>query len=281
MGGSFGKSKNEANNSFNQNVWGPQGNALQQLYQAAFGQLNSGSGTTDKINGSADWASNALQNLFGNASNQQNNLAGGGAFGNPEEIRNKLFGSMGGPSQTGQMYESIIGGRGNEYIDPVIDQLKQSAAQNVQTLQGQNAADAALMGQSGSSRQAMENAMITSQANKDLLSQESQLRAGAYDKDLAMKMGIAQMADGNKQAEQDRLFNMLSGAQNSMNTGFQGNQMLQALALGSMAPYLQAQQSQWNPLMNLANIIGGPTILGQGGGSSSGKGKGGSASLFG
>lgn len=96
-----------------------------------------------------------------------------------------------------------------------------------------------------------------------------------------MKMGIAQQADSNSQSEQDRLYNMLQGAQGSMGQAQNGSSLLQSLLMGGMAPWMQAQQSQWNPLNNAANILGGPIVLGSGSGNSKSKGFGTSGSLWG
>ena len=211
MGGSAGKSKGSSNNSFSTNVWGPQGDALQNLYQLAFDQYGKGNDYMPQITGQADNISNAANGIL----DANKVLQSGGAYGDTAEIRQMLLDSMGGRSNTGIMYESIVGGSGNTYVDPLIESLRADSAQNVATLQGGNAMDAAAMGQSGSSRQAMQDAMFASQANQDLLNKEAELRYDTYDKDLAMKMGIAQQADYNHQAEQDRLLAMLQGAQSS------------------------------------------------------------------
>lgn len=280
MGGSMGKSKSSSSNRFGTDVWGGQGGALQQLYQAALGNLNQNQ-FLPQIGEQADIASQGAGQTAATASGAYQDLAGGGAFGDTSDIRQRLMESMGGPSQMGQMYQSIVGGEGNEYIDPLIDRMRSDAAQNVATLQGDTALDAAMAGQSGSSRQAMENAMITSQANRDLMSQEAALRAGGYDKDLAMKMDIARQADASRQAEQDRMFNMLSGANQAKSGALSQGGLMQALQMGGMAPYLQAQQASWNPLNNLANIIGPAILTGQGKGSASGKGFGTSGGFWG
>lgn len=259
MGGSLGKSKNSSSskNSFENNVWGPQGDALRRLYDMAFQEFDRGSN---------QYIENA-NNVFDTASGNYQNLIDGGSWGDSGKIQDKLFSYMGQPSQMGQMYNSIVGGEGNEYIDPLVDRMRESSAQNVATLQGQNALDAASMGQSGSSRQAMENAMITSQANRDLMNKEAELRAGAYDKDLAMKMGIAQQADTNRQAEQDRLYDMLAGSQASKESAMANSPIMGALAMGG-------QQAQWNPLNYLVNAIGGPIMESSGSATGGSKGKG-------
>jgi len=255
MGGSVGKSSNKGGNTWSNNVWGPQGEALGQLYDKAFEFFDQTPGGavegTDKI--------------FNTATGAWEDQAAGGAYGDSADIRDRLFNMMGGRSNVGSMYESIVGGPGNTYIDPLVESMRSDASQNLATLQSGNALDAAALGQSGSSRQAMENAMLGSEVNRALSGDINQARAGAYDRDLAMKMGIAQQADASKQAEQDRLFDMLTGA-NQAQTGAISN-------MGNMMGGALGSQNAWfNPLMNLANIIGGPIMTGSGSSSSKGKG---------
>lgn len=280
MGGSLGKSKSSSGNQFSNGVWGTQGNALGSLYQSVLKQLG-GNNLTDKITGAAGDLGNKINGIIDSSAGANKDLAAGGVYGDTADIRQKLLDSMGGRSNMGSMYESIVGGKGNTYVDPLIDQMRKSSAQNVQTLQGGNAVDAAAMGQSGSSRQAMQDAMFANQANKDLLGTEAQLRSDSYDKDLSMKMGIAGMADSNKQSEQDRLLQMMQGAQGSKEGASTNTNLLSTLLQGGLSPWLQAQQAMWNPINNAANAIGAPTITGSGSGSSKSKGFGTSGSLWG
>ena len=107
------------------------------------------------------------------------------------------------------------------------------------------------------------------------------MRTDAYDKDLAMKMSIAQQADTNRGAEQDRLLSMLQGAQSSKENVSNNTDLLQTLLSSGLSPWLQAQQGQWNPINNAANAIGAPTIIGSGSGNSKSKGFGTSGGLWG
>ena len=280
MGGSIGKSKSKAGNQFSNNVWGTQGDALGSLYQTILGQLGQGS-YQPQIGSAADNVQNQANDIVNSQTSAISDLSSGGVYGDTSDVRQKLLDSMGGRSNMGSMYESIVGGSGNTYVDPMIDQMRKSSAQNVQTLQGGNALDAAAMGQSGSSRQAMQDAMFANQANKDLLSQEALMRTDAYDKDLAMKMSIAQQADVNRGAEQDRLLSMLQGAQSSKENVSTNTNLLQTLLSSGLSPWLQAQQGQWNPINNAANAIGAPTIIGSGSGNSKSKGFGTSGGLWG
>lgn len=280
MGGSIGKSKSKAGNQFSNNVWGTQGDALGSLYQTILGQLGQGS-YQPQIGSAADNVQNQANDIVNSQTSAIRDLSSGGVYGDTADVRQKLLDSMGGRSNMGSMYESIVGGSGNTYVDPLIDQMRKSSAQNVQTLQGGNALDAAAMGQSGSSRQAMQDAMFANQANKDLLSQEALMRTDAYDKDLAMKMSIAQQADTNRGAEQDRLLSMLQGAQSSKENVSNNTDLLQTLLSSGLSPWLQAQQGQWNPINNAANAIGAPIIIGSGSGNSKSKGFGTSGGLWG
>lgn len=255
MGGSVGKSTNQGGNTWSNNVWGPQGEALGKLYDQAFKFFDQTPGGAVEDTGK----------IFNTATGAWEDQTRGGAYGDAGDIRSRLFDMMGQPSQTGQMYESIIGGAGNEYIDPLVESMRSDAAQNLATLQSGNALDAAALGQSGSSRQAMENAMLGSEVNRALSSDINQARAGAYDRDLQMKLGIAQQADTSRQAEQDRLFDMLTGANQAQTSAISGMGNMMGGALG-------AQNAWFNPLMNLANIIGGPIMTGAGSSSSKGKG---------
>ena len=279
MGGSVGKSKSKSSNQFSNNVWGTQGDALGSLYQTTLGQLGQDS-YQQQIGSAAYNVQNQANDIVNSQTSAIKDLSSGGVYGDTADVRQMLLDSMGGRSNMGTMYESIVGGSGNTYVDPLIEQMRKSSAQNVQTLQGSNALDAAAMGQSGSSRQAMQDAMFASQANQDLLNKEAELRYDTYDKDLAMKMGIAQQADYNHQAEQDRLLAMLQGGQSSMEKGTSPVLLTTLLNYG-MNPWLQAQQAGWNPINNLSNIIGNAIITGSGSGSSKSKGGGISGGLFG
>lgn len=280
MGGSIGGSKSGSSSSSSQNVMSQQIPFLQQLWGMSVDNV----GQNDYINQIGNSAQNSqdlLNSLYVSQSNLQNQLASGGAYGNSQQYIDELLNSMGQRSNMGTMYESIVGGSGNTYVDPLIQQMQQDSAQNLATLQNANSMDATMAGQSGSSRQAMQNAMLGAQANKDLMTQEAQLRQSNYDNDLAMKMGIAQQADSNRQAEQDRLLSMIQGSQDSMNNATNMGSLLQSIASGGVDNWLKAQQGSWNPLNNLANIIGDPTILGKSSGSSKSKGFGTSGSIWG
>jgi hypothetical protein len=279
MGGSSSKNKssNDASNQFSEDVWGPQGEALQGLYDQASELYGGGGGFQEQIDKAAGGASDFMGNLQGNMKGGMDDMMGGGSFGDTADIRQKLLESMNGNSQMGNMYNSIVGGEGNTYMDPMVDAMKQGAMENNQMMQSGNAQDAASMGQGGGSRHAMQNAMTNRSTNQDMMNQETMMRGGGYDKDLAMKMGIAQQADQGNQMNSDRLMQMLSGSDANKQFGMGQSGNMQNTGMAGMAPWMQAQQSQWNPMQNWASIIGGPQVLGSGSGSSGGSSKGSAA----
>jgi len=282
MGGSVGGNKSDSDAGFKQGVWGPQGESLGGLYDQArqlfgsqnFGQLRDTAGELDPYN----------RQLREQGLESQKQMMGGGAYGDPAQIRSQLMAQMGqqaGGSNMGKMYESIVGGQGNTYIDPMVDAMRRSGGEALATQQAGAGVDAASMGQGGSSRHAMQNAMLGRSAEQDMMDREMAMRGGAYDKDLSMKMGIARQADAGAQQTQRNLMDMLGGSQRSMEAGMGAGQGLQNLGLGAMAPWMQANQAPWDAMSQYANVLGRPTVLGSGQQSGSSKGAGASASIKG
>jgi len=272
MGGSGSKSQSSSDANTSQDVWGPQGDALGGMYGQAGDLWGQNSGYQNQLNSLAQSLGPQLQQIFGGAQGGFNQQLGGGSFGDTSDVREKLMGSMGQPSQMGQMYNSIVGGEGNDYIDPMVAQMKQGAMQNLGQMQSGTGLDAAAMGQGGSSRHAMQNAMQGAQVNKDMMTQEANMRGGAYDKDLAMKMGIAQQADQSRQSEQDRMMQMMQGSDQNRMGGMNYGSSMQNLGMGMMAPWMQAQNQGWGSMGNYANTLGGPTVLSYGNQSGNSKG---------
>lgn len=188
-------------------------------------------------------------------------MLGGGSFGDTTDVRNKLMGMMGGRSNMGSMYESIVGGPGNTYIDPMVKAMRTSGNEALDTRLGQEGLGAASMGQTGGSRHAMQNAMLERKGLQDMNLLEQNMRAGAYDKDLEMKMGIAEMADQNRQLEQDRLMGMMTGADQNVGGGMDYQKTMQDLGMGEMAPYMQAMMMPFMMMQMYSQSMGDPTVL--------------------
>ena len=205
-----------------------------------------------------------MEGAAGAGAEGTNYMLEGGSFGNTQDIRNRLMGMMGGRSNMGSMYESIVGGAGNTYIDPMVAAMRKSGNEALDSKINSNAMTANAMGQGGSSRHAMENAMTNRLAMDDMNRLEADMRGGAYDKDLAMKMSIAQQADSNRQSEQDRLLSMLTGADKNVGYGMSYQPTMQNLGMGMMAPYMQAFMMPWMAASAYSGAMGDPTVLSKG-----------------
>jgi len=263
-GGSSSKSESNSQANTSQDVWGPQGQALSGMYQNANDLWGQTQGMQDQLGNQANQATGNMQDVFDSQMGGMNDQLQGGAYGDTDAIRSQLLDSMGQRSNTGQMYENIVGGPGNSYIDPMVEAMRNSGMQQMKTMRSGTGLKAAALGQGGSSRHAMQNSMNDSQIAQDMNRQEFDMRSGAYDTDLNWKMDIARMADGNRQQEQDRMMGMLSGANSSQQYGMGQGQSMQNLGMGMMAPNMQVQNQGWGNMDNYANAIGGPTVLQQG-----------------
>lgn len=275
-GGGHSLSKSDSNSKSNQDVWGPQGDALGDLYNRASSLMDSMGIDSSMLQQLAPQLSEMARGAYGSAQGAQDYMLGGGAVGNVDDIRSQLMSSLSNsansPSNTSSMYQSIVGGAGNTYIDPMVEAMKSGAMDNLERMQSGGDLNAAAAGQGGGSRHAMQNAMMGAEANKDMMAQEANMRGGAYDKDLAMKMNIAGLADQNVAGAQDKMMSLLGMSDSNVGSGFDMSSILNNLGMGMMAPYMQSQQSQMNPMTQYSNIIGGPSILGSSFGNSESKG---------
>lgn len=286
MSGSLGGGKSESSNSssMTQDVWGGQGDALQDMYGQMGNLWGSMGGMFNQQQSMAPWMQGQMTDVYNQANQGYGNMMDGGSWGNTDDIRSKLMGSLDqsqNGSNMGRMYESIVGGAGNDYIDPMVDAMKSGAMENNAMMQSGTAMDAANMGQSGSSRHAMQNAMTNRASDRDMMDKETMMRGDAYDKDLAMKMGIANQADQGVQNTQQRYMDMMSGADQNQQSAMNYGQNMQNLSMGQMAPWMQAMQSPWSMMGQYSNAMGGPTVLsnGESQGDSSGWNFGGSLGL--
>lgn len=279
--GSMNKSKSEGSSQYNESVWAPQGSALSQMYGQAANTFGNNAQYSDQFNNMAQQLEPYMQNVLGQAQSGYEGQMGGGAIGNTDDIRSQLMQSMqstAGGSQMGNMYNSIVGGQGNSYIDPMVDQMNQSYDQRIAQGQSGTAMDAAAMGQGGSSRHAMQNAMQGAQMEQDRSLQEANMRGNAYDTDLNMKLDIARQADQGIQNTQDRLQGMLGSADANQQAAMNYGSQMQNLGMGSMAPWQQASQQPWDAMNQYAGVLGGPTVLGSGTSNQKGSSKGSSKS---
>ena len=142
--------------------------------------------------------------------------------------------------------------------------MRRSGTEALDTRLSREGLGAAGMGQGGSSRHAMQNAMLERGALQDMAGQEHAMRAGAYDTDLDRKMDIARMADTNRQSEQDRLMQMMTGRDTNVGRGMDYQSVQQQLNQGMMNPYMQAFMMPFMASSMYSSAMGDPTVLSSG-----------------
>jgi hypothetical protein len=271
LGGS--KSSSDSSSQYSEDVWSGQASAFEDMYRQMGNLWGNTQGGFGGLNSSGQWAGNFNQNAAQSATGGYEDLLGGGSYGNSDEILSRLYGSMdsqNGGTNTSKMYNDIIGGEGNSYIDPMVDAMRMNSQENLDRNLGMGELDAMSSGQSGSSRHAMADSMLKRRALQDMNSNEAALRAGSYDKDLDWKMKIAGLADEGVGDQQDRLMAMMAGSDANVGAGINYGQNMQNLGMGAMAPGMQAMMAPWM-MMNMYNQgMGDPTVLGQGSSKSSG-----------
>ena len=264
IGASKSDSSSESGSEYNQDVWGPQGSALTNLYGQAgnlFGQSNEGMqnlipGATQQMQGVFDQSNPAWQQqMQGGAfagmdlQGQYNSLMNQG----PEGTNNQQF-----------INASIMGGEGNNYADAMRDQFTQDATRAQGNMLGNLDARAAASGMSGGSRHGTATAQGMEDINRNLQSNMANIGYQTFDKDLDRKLGIAGQADANNlaryQSQLGSAQNMLGAQQGAMQGGLNYGGQMQNLGMGQFAP----QMAPWQAMGAYSGAIGAPTVLGSG-----------------
>lgn len=280
-GESSSKSKSKAGMS--QGVFDPE--AFDRMYQQASDLWNKSQGNINGINNTANTATANSQGIFDSSNPYwQNQMRGGATAGASAAIdpslRASLESSLNGPSATGQMYQDIVGGPGNTYIDPMVKAMKTGVMDNLNRFGLTSASDnATAAGQNGSSRQGVEDAILKSDANKQMMQQEADMRGQNYGQDMTWKMGIANMADANKGAAQDRAIGLLNSTNANQQEGLNFGSNMNNLNMATMAPGTQAAMMPWQMMRQYSSAMGGPQVLSNGSSRGSSKGQGSSASM--
>lgn len=271
MSGSSGlsKSENQAQNQsdFGQNVWGPSGSALQNM----FGQVG---GMFQPVAVNAPGQMAFGQGFGKGVMNEQlpawQNQMQGGAYsdmGLSQNLMDSLNRSQMQPSSMQEVNQMIMGGSGNTYADAMKDQYVSDATRAQENMLGNLDARAAASGMSGGARHGVGVGRGMEDINRNLQRNMAQTGFETFDKDLDRKLAIAQQADQGTLARQGMMADMLGQQQGAMSGGlnYGGNLLNQAM---------QQQMMPWTIGGAYANILGAPTVLGSGtsSGSSSGKG---------
>ena len=187
----------------------------------------------------------------------------GGSLKNvsPLAILSKIASFRDTPSQTSSIYEKIMGGKGNDYVDAMKNVFTKDAQRTRDLSEASLDARAAGTGMSGGSRHGVAEALISRDIDKNLQDNMAKLGYESFDKDLANKLGIARQADSNTLARESMYSNMgqnLINARNAnTNMGIAGAPNMQNVQMGMFSP----DQMPWSNLQNYASAIGNPIVL--------------------
>lgn len=267
-GGSLGKSESESGSesSFDQNVWGPQGAALQNLY----GQLGGLFGqTTSGMQGAIPGAVGNIQQAFQQAMHGVGQQMGGGAY-QGLDLQGAYRDALQGGGNEQAINQMIMGGAGNNYAQAMKDQLAGDAMDRMGRMFAQADLRASAAGQPGSSRHGLLQSNIARNELDRLAEQQTNIGYGTFDKDLDRKLGIAQRADAFDMGRLQNVGQQLGGQQAAMSGGLAFTPQLANLGMGQMAPFM----APWQAAGAYASALGRPTVLGSGTGTSSSSAKG-------
>jgi hypothetical protein len=268
MGGALGKSESQATNQsqFDQNIWGPQGGALGNMYSALGGLFNQ---TNQGMQGQIPGAVQQQQGVFNQANPAWQQQLGGGAYQGMDlqgDYRNALTG--GGNEQF--IDRSIMGGQGNDYVDAMRGQMQDDSSQRLGRNLAMSDARASGAGMGGSSRHGLLQARMAEDEGDRLGALQTGVGFNTFDKDLDRKLGIAQRADQFDMGRLQQTGQMLGNQNQAMQGGLNFGQNMQGLGMGQFAPGM----APWQAAGQYAQNIGRPTVLSSGAGSGASDSKG-------
>lgn len=265
-----GSSKSSQSSSSKQSVWGPQGSELGNMYGSAGDLYGQQTGLNpqfqqfmmSQVNPFMMGLNPYMMQGFGGQ--MGGGFAGGVGQQVAGDLASSLTQSMNSPSNMGKMYQDIVGGPGNTYIDPVVNDMYDSAWRNLDRGAFRQADYKASQGDNmGNYRRQIDNTLLAGETMRNTQQAENALRAGAYDKDLNWKMNIASLADQNIGKAQDRAMGLLGAGDQSQQYGMGAGLGMQQFGMGMANPWMAMQQMPWANMNAYANVLGDPTILGQ------------------
>lgn len=264
MGG--GKSESSSSQAgqtaFNQDVWGPQGNALRNLY----GQLGGLFGQTNQqMQQQIPGAIEQQQQIFDQSMPAFQQQLQGGAFAGMPLQQNYQQALQGGGNEQA-INQMIMGGAGNNYAQAMKNQLAGDAMDRLGRGFAQTDLRASGGGLPGSSRHGLVQADMARRELDRLADQQTNIGYQTFDRDLDRKLGIAQRADQFDLARLGSAQNMLGAQQGAMMGGLNFGSGMQQLGMGQFAPSM----APWQAANQYASGIGRPTVLGSGSGMMSG-----------
>lgn len=180
---------------------------------------------------------------------------------NPTDLLSKIEQFQNTESKTQPLYEQIMGGKGNNYVDAMKDTFMKDAQRRRDLNYASLDARAAGSGMSGGSRHGIAQALIDRDINDNLGKQMTTVGYESFDKDLQNKLGIARDADANTLKRQgmysDMANNLIAGKDRSVQGGLAGASGMQGLGMGQFSPTMMP----WSNLQNYQSAIGNPITL--------------------
>jgi len=265
------ESEQSSDSYYNQSVWDAQTPYLTSMY----GDMNTLWDQTNpqllaKIPEMSEWTKQIAETT----DPYWKNMMEGGVY-QDMDLQNQLMRSintsLNNPSATSEINAMIMGGEGNNYADAMRDQYMQDASGAHQNMLRNMDARAAGSGMSGGSRHGTAIQGGMKDINANLQRQMAQTGYETFDKDLQRKLAIAGQADQNTLAQQQMMQSMLGQQQQAAAGGLSYANDMQNIAMGTLAPYY----APWQMAGQYSAAMGGPTVLSQGTGSSSGSAAGG------
>jgi hypothetical protein len=192
-----------------------------------------------------------------------NQLSLGGAYSGADlnSIMNKVEAFQNTPSQSTGLYENIMGGKGNNYVDAMKNMFVKDAQRTRDLSEASLDSRLAGTGMSGGSRHGVAQALVSRDIDKNLQDQMTKVGYDSFDKDLQNKLGIARLADEQMTARQGMYANLAGGALQGKDANMnQAASMIPGLQKSIMSQ-LAPSQVPWKNLQNYNAAIGNPTIL--------------------
>lgn len=270
-----GESNQGQSSNFGQDVWGALNQVAPGFFQQASNLWNNNMGAMNNFNqasnAAAGWGGNFANNALDPWNQQaQGGYAGGVNDGTQQSLIDSLNRSLdsGNQSKSSMMYEDIIGGAGNTYADPLADKMAQDSQVNMErNIMPSIRGSASDMGQSGSSRHGIAEGLAASDEARNLSGRQTEMRERNYDRDMNWKMNIANQADQQLGASQDRALGLVNSMNQSQQGALNNAGSIQNLGFNALAPMAQAMNMPFEQFSSLMGSIGisNPAVLSSGG----------------
>jgi hypothetical protein len=171
--------------------------------------------------------------------------------------------------------ETFAANGSNKLLDNNVALALEQASTNLsRNLLPQIGRDAQAQGQYGGSRQQIAEGLAMSDANQQALQSAMGMYGQQYEGDRAAQLASQQQADATRLGAASQIQSLMSGQVASADQGVTTGQGLANLGMSSANALSAGNDEQWKQLMNYAQTLGQPIVLGSSTGSSSGKGSG-------